>query len=165
MIMDLTLLQREHRLFRLNYIKSKFIEALENTDFFFFSTSTTFTLSMARTHEEYQAAGFGISFSLPLVVFAVLFYLMYHRPKTFYRMIQSMFSIKYNEATTPDGIGSIDLYGVMIDLPATVRGFIPRFALVLMTTATLTAAFILFFSEIILVHEYLPPNSKLPVRR
>jgi hypothetical protein len=77
-------------------------------------------------------------------------------------MIQSLFSIKHNEATTSDGIESIDFYGVVIDLPATIRGFAPRLALVLMSGAVITAAIMLFLSGIILIHEYIPPNSKCP---
>jgi hypothetical protein len=117
---------------------------------------------MAWSYQAYLAAGLGISFGFPILIFAVLLYLIYRCPKTFYRMIESMFSIKHNEVTTSEGRESIDLYGVLIDLPATIRGFVPRFALILMATAILTATLMLFFSGLILITEYVPSNSKCP---
>ncbi|CAF3890195.1 unnamed protein product, partial [Rotaria sordida] len=113
---------------------------------------------MASSYQEYTAAGLSISFGLGAVIFAVLFYLIRWCPRTFYRMIEAMFSIKHHEAT-PSGVGEyIDVYGVQIGLSATTLGFLPALALFIMTTAVLTATLVLFLSEFILINRFVLPN-------
>ncbi|CAF0870912.1 unnamed protein product [Rotaria sordida] len=117
---------------------------------------------MTWSHQGYAAVGLSIPFGLGVVVSAVLFYLIRWRPRTFYRMIEAMFSIKHYEATLSDDREFIDIYGVQIGLPASTLGFLPPLALLIMATAVLTATFVLFFSELILISYYVSPNSKCP---
>jgi hypothetical protein len=118
---------------------------------------------MTWSHQGYVAAGFSISFGLGVVIVAILLYLIRWRPRTFYRMIEAMFSIKHYEATPPDGKEFIDIYGVQIRLPSTTFGFLPHVALIIMATAVLTATFVLFLSELIFINLYVPTNSKCPL--
>ncbi|CAF1346634.1 unnamed protein product [Adineta steineri] len=117
---------------------------------------------MAWSHQGYAAAGFGIPFGLGIVVFAVLFSLIRWCPRTFYRMIKAMFSIKHYEGTSSDAREFIDIYGVQISLSATTFSFLPPLALLIMATAVLTATFVLFLSELFLIGRYVSPNSKCP---
>ncbi|CAF4012794.1 unnamed protein product, partial [Rotaria sordida] len=94
---------------------------------------------MTWSHQGYAAVGLSIPFGLGVVVSAVLFYLIRWRPRTFYRMIEAMFSIKHYEATLSDDREFIDIYGVQIGLPASTLGFLPPLALLIMATAVLTA--------------------------
>ena len=77
-------------------------------------------------------------------------------------MIESMFSIKHNKAAKPANKESIDLHGAVIHLPTTTFRFVPIFALILMATSIISATFLLFFSGLILITEYVSPNSKCP---
>ncbi|CAF1106906.1 unnamed protein product [Adineta steineri] len=117
---------------------------------------------MAWSHQGYAAAGFGIPFGLGIVVFTVLFSLIRWCPRTFYRMIKAMFSIKHYEGTSSDAREFIDIYGVQISLSATTFSFLPPLALLIMATAVLTATFVLFLSELFLIGRYVSPNSKCP---
>ncbi|CAF4011496.1 unnamed protein product [Adineta steineri] len=117
---------------------------------------------MTWSHQEYIIAGFSISFGVAFVIFAVLFCLIRWRSRTFYRMIEVLFSIKHYEATLSNSRAFLDIYGVQIDLPATTRGFLPALALLIMAAAVLTATFVLFLSELILISHYVAPNSKCP---
>ncbi|CAF1467817.1 unnamed protein product [Rotaria sp. Silwood1] len=117
---------------------------------------------MTWSYQEYVAASLSIHFGLGVVIVAVLFYLIRWRPRTFYRMIEAMFSIKHCEATPCNAREFIDVYGVQIGLSATTLGFLPALALFIMATAVLTATFILFLSELIFITRYVSPNSKCP---
>jgi hypothetical protein len=118
---------------------------------------------MTSSHQAYAAASFGIPFGFGVVVFAVLFCFIRWYPRTFYRMIEAMFSVKHYEAKLSDAREFIDVYGVQIDLPASVLGFLPPLAFLIMTTAVLTATFVLFLSELIVINHYVSPNSKCPL--
>ncbi|CAF4011192.1 unnamed protein product, partial [Adineta steineri] len=118
---------------------------------------------MTWSQQEYTIAGFSMCFGMGIIIFAVLFYLMRWRSRTFYRMIEAMFSIKHYEATLSNSIECIDIYGVQIDLPATTFGFLPALALFIMAAAVLTATFVFFLSELILISYYVTPNSKCPL--
>jgi hypothetical protein len=118
---------------------------------------------MTWSYHGYAAAGFSIPFGLGVVIFAVLFYFIRWRRRTFYRMIKAMFSIKHYEATPSDASEFIDIYGVQIGLPSTTFGCLPHLALLIMATAVLTATFVLFLSELILINRYVSPNNKCPL--
>ena len=117
---------------------------------------------MTLSHQEYTGAAFGIPVGLGVVVFAVLFSFLRWCPRTFYRMIEAMFSVKHYKSKSSDSRDLIDIYGVQISLQGTSLCFLPPLALLIMATAVLTATFVFFLSELILINYYVLPNSKCP---